>query len=336
MVQVVLADDQKRLRLLQVAVRVADHLFTALQQDHSADDEKILDEIVSRWSHLKDDLTVVQFISKVDMELAPLAGQPIFDAIRKQLSLPGYDYKARIATLNELGFQTAEKCIEKWGGPKAKERLKSLKILPVRCETRGNGVTELYYDRGSKPKLLVCPGSTDKVLQDCVLLEFSFFHEYVSHAFPNWKSDDDRLSEGWLLALEIEWFREEFGFFDRQALLDAWLPRLGKEKRAFHVADWLLGRCENKVCAKRFLLELVADWHSTSKDDKEDLVSLITGVMKKAGPKLGGKRSKKRETTRQILDDELCRPCAKSVWNINKLRDALAAELERYDTPQTS
>jgi hypothetical protein len=334
--QVTLADDQKKLRLLQVAVRVSDHLFTALQQDHGADDEKVLDEILSRWIHLKDDLSVADFVVQVHVELAPLAGQATFDLIRKQLSGADYDYKARIAKLNELGFETARKCVQKWGGPKAHERLKNLKLLPVRCETRGNDVTELYFERSSKPKILVFPGNPERLLQDCVLLEFSFFHEYLSHAFPNWKSDEDRLSEGWLLALEIEWFREEFTFLDRQALLDAWLPRLGKDKRAFHVADWLLARCENKVCAKRFLLEWVADWNSNDKGVNEDLVSLITGVMKRTGSKLGGKKSVKKEATRQVLDDQICRPCARSSWKINEMREALEVELDRYDTPKTT
>jgi|GEM_PF-6712660 len=259
MALITLADDQKKLRLLQVGVRVADHLFTALQQDHSADDEKALAEILSRWIHLKGDLTVVGLVEQIHTELSPLAGQPIFDSVRNQLNRAEYDYKARIAKLNELGFDTTQKCIQKWGGPKAKARGQQLSILPVRCETRGNAETELYYLRGREPSIDLYPGNTDKLLQECLLLEFNFFHEYLSHAFPDWKTDDDRLSEGWLLALEIEWFKEEYTFLDRQTLIDAWLPRLGKDKRNFHVAEWLIGRCDNKVCAKKFMLEWVAE-----------------------------------------------------------------------------
>jgi hypothetical protein len=270
------------------------------------------------------------------LELVPLVGQPIFDSIRTELSRSDYDYKVRIARLNELGFETALTCIQKWGGPKANHRLKSLKLLPVHCETLGNDVTELYYERSSKPKILVYPGSPEKLLQDCVLLEFSFFHEYISHAFPNWKSDEDRLSEGWLLALEIEWFREEFTFSDRQTLVESWLPRLGEDKRDFHVAHWLLARCEDKVCAKKFILEWVADWTSNAQGDNDDLLSLITGVMKKAGFRLGGKQSKKDAATRQLLDEQICGPCADSSWKINKIRDILETEMELYDTPKTT
>jgi hypothetical protein len=331
MVLVTLADDQKKLRLLQVGVRVSDHLFTALQQDHSADDETALAEILSRWIHLKDDLTVADFVLKIHAELSPLAGQPIFDSIRSQLNSNGYDYKARIAKLNELGFQTARKCIHKWGGPKARARSQQLSVLPVRCETRGNVETELYYQRGKKPSIDLYPGNTEKLLQDCLLLEFNFFHEYLSHAFPDWKADDDRLSEGWLLALEIEWFKEEYTFLDRQTLLDTWLPRLGKDKRDFYVAEWLLGRCDNKVCAKKFMLEWVADWPSNSKDDNADLVSQIIGVMKKPGSKFYGKQSTKAEETGKVLDGQICGPCARSSWKINKIRDILGAELDRYD-----
>jgi hypothetical protein len=334
--QVTLADDQKKLRLLQVAVRVTDHLFTALHEDDGADDEKALAEVLSRWIHLKGDLTVVDFVLQIHSELSPLAGQPIFDSIRNKLNDKAYDYKGRIAELNELGFETARKCVQSWGGPKAQQRLKNLKLLPVRCETGGNDVTELYYERASRPKLLVYPGSPEKLLQDCVLLEFSFFHEYLSHAFPNWKSDDDRLSEGWLLALEIEWFKEEYTFLDRQALVDAWLPRLGKDKRAFWVADWLLARCKDKLCPRKFLLEWAADWNANDSDDNEDLISQITGVMKKAGQKLGGRQPEKKAAIRQVLDDQICSPCTKSSWKINKMRDALEVELDRYDTPKTT
>jgi hypothetical protein len=334
MAQVTFADDQKKLRLLQVAVRLADHLFTALQKDHNADDDKALNELLSRWIHLKDDLTVAHFVQQVHLELGPLVGQPIFDSIRTDLSVGSYDYKARIAKLNELGFETARECVLKWGGPKAKDRLESLKLLPVHCETRGNDVTEFYYERGSKPRILAYPGATEKLLQDCVVLEFSFFHEYLSHAFPKWRLDEDRMSEGWLLALEIEWFREEYTFSDRQALLEAWLPRLGIDKRDFHVAHWLLARCDDKVCAKRFVLEWVADWTSNSKRENEDLLSLITGILKKAGSKLGGKQSKKNAALRQLLDDQICGPCAESSWQINKIRDALEVGMDPYDAPK--
>jgi hypothetical protein len=336
MVQVTLADDQKKLRLLQVGVRVVDHLFTALQQDHSADDEKALADVRSRWIHLTDDLTVAEFVLQMHTELFPLAGQPIFGSVRSQLNGDGYDYKARIAKLNELGFETAQKCIHKWGGPKARARAQELRasgILPVRCETRGNAETELYYLRGKKPSIDLYPGNTDKLLQDCLLLEFNFFHEYLSHAFPNWKADDDCLSEGWLLALEIEWFKEEYTFLDRQSLLDAWLPRTGVDKRDFQVASWLLGRCDNKVCAKKFMLEWVADWNANRQDDNADLVGQIFGAMKRSGSKLHGKQRGKGKETQKVLDSQICGPCPKSSWKINKIRDVLEKELDRYDKP---
>ncbi len=335
MSHVTLADDQKKLRLLQVGVRVADHLFTALQQDHSADDDTVIEEVRDRWGRLKGDLTVVEFVQKIYAELFSLDGQPIFASVRKQLSSDGYDYKGRISELNQLGFATAQKCIQKWGGPKARargEELRVLGVLPVRCETRGNAETELYYIRGKKPSIDLYPGDTDKLLQDCLLLEFSFFHEYLSHAFPIWEADDDRLSEGWLLALEIEWFKEEYTFLDRQALLDAWLPRIGVDKRDFQAASWLLGRCENKVCAKKFMLEWVAGWNANEQDDNADLVSQIFGAMKKSGSKLYGKQPNKGKETQKVLDSENCGPCAKSSWKINKIRDVLEQELNRYDT----
>jgi hypothetical protein len=339
MVQVTLADDQKKLRLLQVGVRVADHLFSALQQDHTADDENALAEVLTRWLHLKGDLTVVEFVQQIHTELFPLAGQPIFDSVRSQLSRDEYDYKARIAKLNELGFETAQRCIHKWGGPKARARGKQLRVLgvlPVRCETRGNVETELYYLRGKKPSIDLYPGNTDKLLHECLLLEFNFFHEYLSHAFPNWEADDDRLSEGWLLAIEIEWFKEEYTFLDRHSLLEAWLPRLGVDKRDFQVGSWLLGRCDNKICAKRFMLEWVADWNANSKDVSADLVSQMFGVMKKSGSKLYGKKSAKNKGTEKVLDSQICDPCAKSYWKINKIRDILEKELDRYDTSDFS
>jgi hypothetical protein len=331
MVRVIFADDEKKLRLLQVAVRLVDHTLAAFQTaPEPADAWK---QITGRWDVLQGDKPIPEIVSDLSNEFLSRTGIPFYDSIRSAFVGP-YDYQAQFQKLNKIGFEQARECITDWGGKKADKRFQSLKPLPLYCETTDAATTVLSFDRANH-RIIVQPGEADKLIQDCRLIEFSFFHEYLSHAFPNWRKDQYALSEGWLLALEIYWFEETYTHIDTELLTQIWLERLTQPGREdYFLARRLLNRCESKTCVRRFLLEWVAAWRSLNSEDCEDLVTLFLGVANKAGSRLGGLMSPKRQATLSKLDEVLCSPCKNSSWKIKKMRHLLEKELDRYDTPR--
>jgi hypothetical protein len=170
------------------------------------------------------------------------------------------------------------------------------------------------------------------LLRECLVLEFSLFHEYLPHAFPDWKRDEADVSEAWLLALEMQWFKFEYTAFDCDVLLQVWGSRLMKDREVYWAADWLLKRCDSRRCVARFLLEFVASLSQFDPADARDFLSLLTGVANKAGMKLGANSSAKQKKTVDLLNKLLCTPCGSQapVWDFGKMRIALEREMDKY------
>jgi hypothetical protein len=325
-------DDSLRIRLFQTAVRVSAHFYDAVARSPVGNNlEAHLDNLNNRWRFLKGDQKVIEYERSLQKELLPLVGQPVFDYIRQALAKP-FAYESRLWGLNEAALKQVRECVRTWGGPKAKKRLKKLRLLPLHCESTASDYTEFFFERNTN-SVLVRAGSPKDLLLESMLLEFSFFHEYLSHAFPSWTDDVEQISEGWLFALEFDWFWSRYTLLDNDLIMKVWQRRLEPERRSFWAAQWLLRRCKSPDCVRRFLLEWVGGWADFDQNANLDLLSQLEGVHNKIGYGLGRGLTAKQLKTQEILDATLCDPCEKGSWNISSMVSQLGSALRAY-TPK--
>jgi hypothetical protein len=324
---VTFADDSIRIRLFQAAVRLAAHFFEARDARHS-DGSANAEQLDKRWLLLEGDHTVSEYVKKLRQELEPLKGQSLFDHIRSQLAKP-FSFDQSLLKVNQTALDDVKECISNWGGVKAQARVKHLALFPIYLETTDHDHTQVFLEHHPR-RIRLRPGPQQTLLSECLILEFSFFHEYLSHAFPAWSKDVEEVSEGLLLALEFEWFESQYTVSDNDFVLRLWNRRLEKQGPAFWVGRWLLKRCESHNCMKKFLLEWIASWDGVDSDANLDLLSQLKGMSQKAGRNLGSNMTDKYKKTQEIVDSVLCGPCAAGVWDIRKMRDELAKALEPY------
>jgi hypothetical protein len=277
-------DDSTRGRLFQTGLRIAAHFYDAVGKTNWASDQKLLqhlEDLNKRWLIVAGgpEYEVAEYATVMAKELMPWEGQPLFDHIRSALAKP-FAPDRRLEQVNQRALDQARECIKTWGGPKAKKRIGEIGLLPVSCKRTAADDTQFSFDRES---ILVQAGSHELLLLECMLLEFSFFHEYLSHAFPPWSRDHSEISEGFLFALEFEWLQSNYTLFDNDLLQRVWHPRLEKERDSFRTAQWLFRRCGSYECVFKFLLEWVAGWQEFSEDKHEDLLSQINGSYNKGG-----------------------------------------------------
>lgn len=332
MAQVTWGDDSIRIRLFQTATRLSAHFYDAVgvvAGGSTGKPSSHLEDLNQRWVLLKGDQTVSEYVARLEKELFALAGEPVFDRIRTELAKT-FSHEQRLWELNKKALEEVGRCIADWGGTKAKKRIKQLKLLPLHFESTDKDYTQFFFERAAH-RILGRAGSQKWLLRECMILEFSLFHEYLSHAFPTWAKDVEPVSEGFLFALEFDWFEAEYTLFDNELLLNVWQPRLKAEREAFWAGRWLLNRCESRDCVRRFLLEWVAGWKDFDEDDNLDLLSQLQGVHAKAGFKLGRASSAKQQETLRLLDKVLCGRCAQAKWDIREMAKELAATLSRYN-----
>jgi hypothetical protein len=330
MSRVTWGDDSIRIRLFQTALRISAHFYDAVNHADWGGNKNLLqhlEDLNKRWLILSQgqEYRVDQYPGVMVNELLPWQGQPIFDHIRVELAKP-FAYEARMWQVNQSALNAARACINAWGGAKAKERIKQLALLPLHGEKTGDDDTQFSFDRAD-PRILIGAGSPEMMLMECMLLEFSLFHEYLSHAFPSWSKDSLEISEGFLFALEFEWLQSEYSLFDYDLALKLWHPRLEKERDSFRTAQWLFRRCGSYECVKKFLLEWVAGWGDFPEADHADLLSQLKGAYNKIGSKFG-KLTPKSQKILKVLDGVLCGPCPNGPWNIKKMKDLLGAALD--------
>jgi hypothetical protein len=324
-------DDSARIRLFQTATRLSAHFYDAVATD-AADQRGVstdhVEDLNARWLLLDGDLTVEQYVRSLEKELLPLEGKWPFDHIRTELA-KSFAHEKRLTDLNQKALDEVRKCLESWGGERAKKRSKALRLLPLHFESTDGDQMQFFFERSQK-RILGRAGSKKCLFRECLILEFSFFHEYLSHVFPAWSKDVERVSEGFLFALEFDWFETAYTALDNELLWDVWQDRLGRERRSFLAGRWLLKRCKSRECMRRFLLEWVAGWEDSDEDENLDLLSQIQGVYNRTGHKLGGHLSAKQERTRELFDQVLCGPCEDAKWSIRKTRKELAVILSVY------
>lgn len=323
-------DDSLRIRRFQAAVRVSAHFYDALAREEVDGVNGHVDELNSRWLLLKGDQTVLGYELALQNELIPLQGKPIFDYVREQLGTR-FSYDDHLWELNQKALREVGKCIAKWGGEKAKRRMKKLMALPLHCETGGQDYTEYSFER-SAARLLLRAGDPKLVLLEAMLMRFSLFHEYLSHAFPSWQSDVQEISEGLLFALEFEWFESEYTVHDNDLIMSLWQQRLGSSRPSFNLGRWLLKRCSSRECMRKFLLEWVAGWSDTDLEVSLDLLSMLKGIHKKVGLLLAELPPKRRKILERV-EAILCDPCKSGKWSITLIIKDLETELQAFKMP---
>jgi hypothetical protein len=326
-------DDLMRTRLFKAATRVSAHFYEAADRttEESQSAEQV-ERLNQRWQMVADtDRTVAEYVERFEKELLVLKGEAIFDHIRTQLAKP-FACEERLSHLNKKALEQARKCATAWGGTRAKRRVKELKALPLHVESTAQEQTKISFERQSErePHILTRAGSPKLLLYECMILEFSLFHEYLSHAFPSWQKDVEEISEGWLFALEFDWFESQYTLLDDELLESVWQGRFGKDRRGFRAGRWLLKRCKSRDCVRKFLLEWVAGWDGAHESDNLDLLSQLQGVYVKAGRKFGVQKSSKRLKTLEILDASLCSGCEGGVWDIADMTKKLRTSLDAY------
>jgi hypothetical protein len=329
MSRVIWGDDSIRVRLFQTAFRISAHFYDAIDHAEWGGNKSLLqhlEDLNKRWLTVAagEEYRIDQYPDVMANELLPSRGQPIVDHIRIELSKT-FAGDARIWQINQRALNAARACIDAWGGTKAKQRMGELDLLPLHGEKTGDDDTQFSFDR-TGPFILIGAGSHEMMLLECMLLEFSLFHEYLSHAFPSWSKDSPEISEGFLFALEFEWLQSQYTLFDNDLAFKVWHRRLEKERDSFRTAQWLFRRCGSDVCVKRFLLEWVARWGDFSQEDHEDLLSQLKGAYNKLGSRFG-KFSSKSQKILKALDMVLCDPCPDGPWNIKKMKDLLGDAL---------
>jgi hypothetical protein len=175
-----------------------------------------------------------------------------------------------------------------------------------------------------------------------MLFEFALFHEYLSHSFPDWDKDEPEVSEAWLFALELQWFKYEYTALDTDLLVKVWEPRLRENRDPFRAAKWLLGRCDSRRCVATFLLNLVGSWGQRGSGKRlnprirRELLSSLIGVAMKVGLRSAGRLSDKQQMTLDLANKILCSPCeagADPTWDLDQMHVALKQEISKYALP---
>jgi hypothetical protein len=328
-------DDSIRIRLFRAATRISAHFYDAVAGTAGSGTglpSKHLEDLNKRWLLLEGDQTVIEYERSLEKQLLPLAGEPVFDHIQTALA-KSFAYDQRLWEINKKALEEVRNCVAAWGGPKAKKRIKQLKVLPLHFESTDQDQMQFFFERDAK-RILCRAGAQELLLRECMILQFSFFHEYLSHAFPTWAKDVEPVSEGLLFALEFDWFESEYTVLDNDLLLKVWQQRLEPERRSFWMGRWLLKRCHSRDCMRKFLLEWVARWDEFDPDDNIDLMSQLQGVYAKTGYKLGGGLTPKQLKTLKIVDAALCGRCDRGTWDIHQIREELAAGLSAYGPPK--
>lgn len=336
-------DESIKIHQFQAALQLSSlFLHHVSQFDPAADSDLtqsvLLENLDERWQLLEKlgDRPPEEYSKRLRKELRNLVNDPghgLFKGVITDLEKP-FDWHHRLLELSERALEQVQHCVQLWGGPKAKARLPYLRPLPIHCETGGNDEAKYFFDR-EETRLLVRPGSLKLMLLECMILEFSFFHEYLSHFFPPWEQDVEEISEGFLFALEFEWYMSTSTPFDDNLLDMLWRHRLGGPDRAYYrLGQWLLRRrCEGAHdCFNRFLLEWVAGWPDYPESLHQDLISQLAGISRRMISRFV-LRSKELKTL-DLLEHMICEGCPTGVWNLKHTRTQFAHALEAYGIPK--
>jgi hypothetical protein len=334
------ADDNLPVRFFKVALQVSslfmhhapkppgsrspghpvNKLFTAL--------EKVLAIVAAEG-----DWTISNFRKEIKRQLKVPKNFAAYDCFRGICDAleEDFDFDENLLKFHRAAFDTACACVSEWGGPESRARLEALKLLPLYCESSSGLPTLLWFNRPAK-QIKVKVGNLDGLLRDCLLLRFNLFHEYLSHAFPKWSKDHSALSEGYLFALEFQWFQDNSFPFEANLVQKHWNPQLGDDRPDFAAAQWLLRRCEGRPkCFATFLLEWAASWPLFEDGIHKDLIAQITSLINRSVSQMA--ESPRDRALLKAVESVVCSHCSETPLALDRARDALDAALKPFGDP---
>jgi hypothetical protein len=322
--------------MFQIGIRICDHFALGMSELSHDDLKKQYDRfdlLNKHMSDITDNLDLPGYVDRAGKFLAVFQGESVCDAVREALTRH-YDYDERLKKLNEIAFDQVRKCVGEWGGRGAADRLESLEKLPklpLVCGPAGGKAIECSFDREGM-QINIGAGLSESLLNECMIFEFTLFHEYLSHVFPDWQKDEPEVSEAWLFALELQWFKHKYTALDTDLLVQVWEPRLRGDRDPFRVAEWLLGRCDSRKCVATFILNLVSSWESLGSKKGSEFLSSLIGAAMKTGLKSGGHGSDKQQNTFDLIEKLLCSPCKKKTpsWDLEQMHGELKQEISKY------
>jgi hypothetical protein len=169
--------------------------------------------------------------------------------------------------INQRSYGLVGDCVRSLGGSAAKSRWESCKAAKISFAHRPDiksFVARTIHD-GSEIEIQV--GDRPFTLHSYLTLEFQFYHEYLSHIFAVWDSEDGMFSEGDLAALEKWTFPKLLGFGFPVLLLNKRERESIVESRG-KIGDWGLwqeemehevrGHWAQEGALTRLLLDLAA------------------------------------------------------------------------------
>jgi hypothetical protein len=279
---------------------------------------------------------------KVAAELAYRASNPVhasygpcYTRLLELYSQPFADTTELLNRVNQTAHAAFQECVANWGTADATTRADKIGLCGIRLESLSEGGlippdrrSDVHYYRDSH-EILLQVGRPAFALEECLSLPFSFFHEYLSHAFPFWSSDNDLVSDGLLFALEFNWFDRSSSDCEAQFLAHVWTGNSGVSTLQFGLARWYLNQCPDSKCFARFLLQWTADWDSFDDDHHEDFMALLEGGAKRLrhGSNLSPDRAR---VLREGIQEIFCNQCDDKTLSLQALFDRLQETIERF------
>ncbi len=256
--------------------------------------------------------------------------EPVLRGIWDELkSATTFDLTQEIEAVDKRALGRVRECVRAWGGRSARERLRQMRSLPIRFEPLDEErPTEVSFNRKERC-FHIRAGEPANALWDYLTLEFSLFHEHLSHHFPRWSRDQNVLSEGYLFALEFDWFQYEAEPLENEVLTHVWNPRLAESRPLVQQGQWFLKRCGTPKCFAGFLLEWVASWDQIDDEVSEDLKAQLAGVFTRSQPRPQGRPTKDRKL-RNLIEELVCPQCESQRWDFENIRNRLATALNQY------
>jgi hypothetical protein len=114
--------------------------------------------------------------------------------------------------INQRSYGLVAECVRNLGGPPAKSRWESCQPAELRFDQRPDIKSFVARTTADRSQIVIQVGDRPFTLHSYLTLEYQFYHEYLSHIFAVWDSEDAMFSEGDLAALEKWTYPKLLGF----------------------------------------------------------------------------------------------------------------------------
>lgn len=240
-----------------------------------------------------------------------------------------FSLEDRLHRISARAHERARDCVHTWGSEPARSRLAHVVPLAIDVSPLFNkGRTTLEYNRRAHDRADLRIGSVQHAIWDFLTLEFSLFHEHLSHQFPGWTHDDRVLSEAYLFAAEFAWFQAAAEPLSFQCVGQVWNSRLASARADLQAGQWFLHRCGGPSCFSGFLLDWVAQWDRLGSGTNRNLKTLLEGVFNSSRSRPDS--SDTELSILQMFESIFCVTCNTRRWDIAEITSKLEVLLDRF------